>query len=455
MDANKLWTSAKQRLKGIVHKSTYELYYEDNKTKPIAIDNNIFYLSGIERTKQFFENQGKEKLLEVFGELAANITDIIVITDEDTKNQLMDKSNISDETPIENTDRIKILAKSVSNANLNPKYTFDTFVIGPSNNFAVAACQNVARYNDTFRSYNPLFLYGGVGLGKTHLMHAIGHEILESDPLKKVLYVSSETFTNELIQAIRENKNEEFRRKYRSVDVLMVDDVQFLSGKASVQEELFHTFNDLHALEKKIILSSDKHPQDIQDLELRLKSRFRMGIATDIQPPDYSTRMAILQTKAETENIEMPKEVIEYIADNVQSNIRELEGALNKVILYSRFTSKELGLETAKEALKDILVSYSTKAPNILRIKEMVAESYNVTVEELDSKKRTKNIAYPRQVAMYLSRHILNISLPSIGEQFGGRDHTTVIHSINKIEDEIEKNEVTKMKIEKIISDLK
>ena len=454
MDANKLWISAKQKLKGSFPKSFFEIYFNEESI-PIAVKDHVFYLRGNIRTKEFFENQKKDKLLEAFSELAANINDVVVITDLDEELaffQTVDEENARNSAADERTELIS-KASNIANANLNPKYTFDTFVVGPSNNIAVAACQRVASSDDIMND-NPLFLYGGVGLGKTHLMHAIGHNVLERDPSKKVLYVSSETFTNELIMAIREKKNDEFRHKYRSVDLFMIDDVQFIAGKTSVEEELFHTFNDVFAAGKKIILSSDRPPRDIPHLKDRLKSRFICGIMVDIQAPDYSTRMAILQSKDENDNLSIPKDVIEYIADNVKSNIRELEGALNKVILYADLSSQELNLDTAKEALKDILVSYKTKEINVLRIKEMVSDAYNVTVEELNSKKRTKNIAFPRQVAMYISRTLLDISLPNIGDEFGGRDHTTVMHAIKKIEDEMEKSEMTKVKIEKIISDL-
>ncbi len=454
MDANKLWISAKQKLKGSFPKSFFEIYFNEESI-PIAVKDHVFYLRGNIRTKEFFENQKKDKLLEAFSDLAANINDVVVITDLDEELaffQTVDEENAKNSVDDERTELIS-KASNIANANLNPKYTFDTFVVGPSNNIAVAACQRVASSDDIMND-NPLFLYGGVGLGKTHLMHAIGHNVLERDPSKKVLYVSSETFTNELIMAIREKKNDEFRHKYRSVDLFMIDDVQFIAGKTSVEEELFHTFNDVFAAGKKIILSSDRPPRDIPHLKDRLKSRFICGIMVDIQAPDYSTRMAILQSKAENDNLSIPKDVIEYIADNVKSNIRELEGALNKVILYADLSSQELNLDTAKEALKDILVSYKTKEINVLRIKEMVADAYNVTVDEINSKKRTKNIAFPRQVAMYISRTLLDISLPNIGDEFGGRDHTTVMHAIKKIEDEMEKSEMTKVKIEKIISDL-
>lgn len=455
MDANKLWISAKQKLKGSFPKSFFEIYFNEESI-PIAIKDHVFYLKGNIRTKEFFENQKKDILLNAFSELAANINDVVVMTDIEEELAFfdtIDKENAKKD--IKKDERAKLISKAsnISNANLNPKYTFDTFVVGPSNNIAVAACQRVAGSDDILND-NPLFLYGGVGLGKTHLMHAIGHDVLERDPSKKVLYVSSETFTNELIMAIREKKNDEFRHKYRSVDLFMIDDVQFIAGKTSVEEELFHTFNDVYAAGKKIILSSDRPPRDIPHLKDRLKSRFICGIMVDIQAPDYSTRMAILQSKAENDNLYIQKDVIEYIADNVKSNIRELEGALNKVILYADLSSKELNLDTAKEALKDILVSYKTKEINVLRIKEMVADAYNVTVDDLNSKKRTKNIAFPRQIAMYIARNLLDISLPNIGDEFGGRDHTTVMHAIKKVEDEMSKSEITKVKIEKIVSDL-
>ena len=457
MDANKLWTSVTQKLKGTYPKSLFKVYFVKDSI-PIAIVNHVFYLRGTLSVKDFFENEThKANVLKAFSELAANINDISVITDDKTEMELfktLEESENKEEIDIKNDElSLKLRSESIANAKLNPKYTFNTFVVGPSNNIAVAACERIAM-SDKISRDNPLFLYGGVGLGKTHLMHAIGHKILERDPSKKIIYISSETFTNEFLVALRHQKNAEFRDKYRNVDLFMIDDVQFIAGKETVEEELFHTFNDVFSAGKKIVLSSDRPPKDIPILEDRLKSRFVSGMTVDIQAPDYSTRMAILQYKSENEKKDIPNEVIEYIADNVKSNIRELEGALNKVILYSELSSKKIDLATAKEALKDILVSYKTKEINMLRIKEMVADSYNVTVEELNSKKRTKNIAFPRQVAMYIARNLLDISLPNIGDEFGGRDHTTVMHAIKKVEDEIMKSEITKVKIEKIISDL-
>lgn len=451
-DPNRLWTAAKRLLKDTLPKDTFNLYFNGD-TNPITIKNGTFYLSGNIKSKAFFEIQQKDSLIKTFKDLAVNVTDIVVLTDADIEMQKTIEDMEENTDNEKSSDKMIELAKSISNANLNPKYTFDTFITGSSNNVASAACQRVAEYDD--KSYNPLFLYGGVGLGKTHLMHAIGHKVLENSPSKKVLYVSSETFTNELVQAIRSKNNNKFREKYRNVDLFMIDDVQFIAGKDSMEEELFHTFNDIYAAGKKIVLSSDRPPKEIKGLPERLQSRFTMGFMADIQPPDYSTRMAILIAKAKTDNVKMDKEIIEYIADNIQSNIRELEGALNRVIKYADLSQKELNLSTAKEALKDILASYNTtKEVNIVRIKEMVSIAYNVSLEDLNSKKRSKNIVFPRQVAMYLARTMLDISLPSIGDEFGGKDHTTVMHAIKKVEDEISKSDTIRVKIEKIKSDL-
>ncbi len=340
-----------------------------------------------------------------------------------------------------------------SYSNLNPKYTFDTFVIGNSNRFAHAACVAVAEA--PARAYNPLFLYGGVGLGKTHLMHAIGHHILSHTKKAKVVYVSSEKFTNELINSIKDDRNEEFRNKYRNVDVLLVDDIQFIAGKERTQEEFFHTFNALHEANKQIIISSDRPPKEIPTLEDRLRSRFEMGLITDIQAPDFETRMAILRKKAQMENILVPNEVMVHIAKNIKSNIRELEGALIRVVAYSSLTNREITFDLATEALKDIISSSRPQEINVQIIKEKVSEYFSIKMEDFTSKKRTRAIAYPRQIAMYLSRELTDLSLPKIGEDFGGRDHTTVIHAHEKISAEIKTNMDLKEKIDKLIADLK
>ena len=347
----------------------------------------------------------------------------------------------------------KPAASIITNKTLNPNYTYDTFVVGKNNELAHATALAVA--SDPGDYGNPLFIYGGVGLGKTHLMHAIGHHIMCQQEDPKVVYVSSEKFTNELINSIKNDKNEEFRNKYRNVDVLLIDDIQFIAGKEGTQEEFFHTFNALHEANKQIIISSDRPPKEIPTLEDRLRSRFEMGLITDIQAPDFETRIAILRKKAQMENIEVSNEVTNYIAKNIKSNIRELEGALTRVIAYSSLTNRTISFDLAVEALKDIITTTKNEEITVNRIKEKVASVFNIKMEDFNSKKRTRSIAYPRQIAMYLSRELTDLSLPKIGEEFGGRDHTTVIHAHDKIVKDIQVNEEIKSKIEKIILDLK
>jgi chromosomal replication initiator protein len=331
---------------------------------------------------------------------------------------------------------------------LNPKYTFDTFVIGNSNRFAHAASLAVAQ--SPAHAYNPLFIYGGVGLGKTHLMHAIGHYILSNNKNMKVLYVTSEKFTNDLINAIKDDKNEEFRNKYRSVDVLLIDDIQFIGDKERTQEEFFHTFNTLYESNKQIVVSSDRPPKEIQQLEDRLISRFEWGLIADIQPPDFETRIAILKKKAQLENIEIPNDVMVFMAKQIQSNIRELEGALIKVAAYSTFIDTDITVDMAQEALKDILRQNAKREINAQYIEEVVAKRYNIKISDMKSKKRTKNFTVPRQVAMYLCRELTDMSLPKIGDEFGGKDHTTVIHSCDKISKEIKNDSEMRSTIESI-----
>jgi chromosomal replication initiator protein DnaA len=327
--------------------------------------------------------------------------------------------------------RSKIMVNDEMSTMLNPKYTFDSFVIGNSNRFAHAASLAVAEA--PAKAYNPLFIYGGVGLGKTHLMHAIGHYILQNNPKSKVVYVSSEKFTNELINSIKDDKNVDFRNKYRNIDVLLIDDIQFIAGKERTQEEFFHTFNALHESNKQIILSSDRPPKEIPTLEDRLRSRFEWGLIADIQAPDFETRMAILKKKADVENLNIPNEVMVYIATKIKSNIRELEGALIRIVAFSSLTNKETSVELAAEALKDIISSRQSKQVTIDLIQDVVANYFNLKVDDLKSSRRTRNVAFPRQIAMYLSRKLTDMSLPKIGEEFGGRDHTTVIHAYEKI----------------------
>ena len=335
------------------------------------------------------------------------------------------------------------------NAHLNPKYRFDTFVVGNNNKFAHSASLAVAE--SPGEAYNPLYLYGGAGLGKTHLMHSIGHFILDQNPDKKVLYVTSEQFTNEVIESIRSGnaaKMNKFREKYRTVDVLLIDDVQFIIGKESTQEEFFHTFNVLHAAGKQIILSSDKPPKEMETLEERFRSRFEWGLIADIQPPDYETRMAILKKNAENCNKEINEDILDYIATNIKSNIRELEGAYNKVIAFSRLNKVEITLDNVKEALNDII------SPNVSRqitpqlIISVVAEHFGITADDITSKRRNSEFVLPRQICMYLCRKLTDESLQNIGKALGKKDHTTVIHGIDKITDDMQVNEELKNKID-------
>jgi len=331
---------------------------------------------------------------------------------------------------------------------LNPKYTFDTFVIGNSNRLAHAA--SVAVAESPAKAYNPLFIYGGVGLGKTHLMHAIGHYIMSQNRSLKILYVTSEKFTNELINAIKDDKNEAFRNKYRNIDVLLIDDIQFIGGKERTQEEFFHTFNSLYEASKQIIISSDKPPKDIITLEDRLKSRFEWGLIADIQPPDLETRIAILRKKAQLENIYIPDEIMVFIADKIASNIRELEGALNRIVAYASLTENEITVEMAMEALKEILSSNSNKVINSAVIIDAVSMYFDLKPDDFRSKKRNRDISYPRQIAMYLCRELTDLSYPKIGEIFGGRDHTTVLHAFEKIESDLEENAEVRRTLEEL-----
>ena len=344
---------------------------------------------------------------------------------------------------------LEVNRQVIQNANLNPRYTFDSFVVGANNNLAHAASLAVAESPGEI--YNPLFIYGGVGLGKTHLMHSIGHFILKNNPQAKVLYVTSEKFTNELIDAIR-NKNNisttEFREKYRNNDILLIDDIQFIIGKESTQEEFFHTFNSLYEAKKQIIISSDKPPKEIETLEERLRSRFEWGLTVDIQSPDYETRMAILRKKEELEGYNIDNEVIKYIATNVKSNIRELEGALTKIVALSKLNKQEITIELAEEALKDLISPNETKEVTPELIIQVVADHFGITPLDSSSQKRNKGVVFPRQIVMFLCRSMTDTPLQAIGKYLGGRDHTTIIHGYEKIGADMDKNESLRNTIE-------
>ena len=341
-------------------------------------------------------------------------------------------------------EQANVLTPVMERANLNPKYTFDTFVVGSNNKFAHAASLAVAE--SPGKVYNPLFIYGGAGLGKTHLMHSIAHFILEQDPEKNVLYVTSETFTNELIDAIRNGNNNNskissFREKYRSVDVLLIDDIQFISGKEATQEEFFHTFNDLHGNNRQIIISSDKPPKEIETLEARLSSRFEWGILADISVPDFETRMAILRKKEESDGYDIDDKVIQYIATNIKSNIRELEGALNKLIAYSRLDKTPITVELAEKAIRDIIAPDQNREITPQLIVDTVADHFNVTPSDIASSKRNSEIVIPRQIIMYLCREMIDLPYKTIGTYVGKKDHSTIIHGCNRIESEMQQSE--------------
>ena len=368
---------------------------------------------------------------------------------------ILEKDAKSSDIETEKTTVNPVYNINYESANLNPKYKFDTFVVGSNNKLAHAASLAVAE--SPGEVYNPLYLYGGPGLGKTHLMHSIGHFILEQNPDKKVLYVTSEEFTNEVIESIRSGNAAsmtKLRDKYRTVDVLMVDDVQFIIGKESTQEEFFHTFNALHAARKQIVLSSDKPPKEMETLDERFRSRFEWGLIADIQPPDYETRMAILRKNAESYDKQIDEEIIKYIATNIKSNIRELEGAFNKIIAFAKLNKVDLTIESAEEALKDVIYPNKAKEITPTLIINVVAEHFGVKPEDITSKKRNSEFVQPRQVVMYLCRELTDVSQVNIGKILGKKDHTTVIHGVKKIEAEMENNEELRNKIDIIIKKL-
>lgn len=411
-----------------------------------VIQNTVFILVNMNASVEYIEKKYLLPLKVCIAEITGTEFEVVFISEDDEK--LNEIQNMSIEAS-----QKKRTKSAAEKAGLNPKYTFDTFVVGGNNKFAHAASLAVAE--SPGQAYNPLFLYGGVGLGKTHLMHSIAHFTLQNNPKKKVLYVTSETFTNELIESLKNGKtsgNEsamsKFRDKYRNNDVLLIDDIQFIIGKESTQEEFFHTFNHLHTLGKQIIISSDKPPKDIETLEARLRTRFEWGLIADISSPDYETRMAILKKKIELDHLEkynIPDEVLQYIATNIKTNIRELESSLNKLIALYKLNNNEgtIDISLAAEALKDLISSKNNREVTPELILDIVADHYNITVADLKSNKRNADIANPRQVSMYLMRNMIEKenSLKTIGIILGGKDHSTVKYGIEKIESEMKKDE--------------
>ena len=438
-DLNELLTKAKELLKEETTIISYETWIKSIEIQSEK-DGNIVLLVATDFQKGIIESKYKDLLINTFNFLTNKTYTITVLS----KQTLM-KQGDSDST--QTNDTIIETPINYASTNLNAKYTFDTFVVGNNNKFAHAAALAVAEAPAA--SYNPLFIYGGVGLGKTHLMHAIGNEILRNNKNAKVLYVTSEKFTNQLVNAIKDNKNEQFRNKYRTIDVLLIDDIQFIAGKNMAQEEFFHTFNALHESGKQIIISSDKPPKDIQLLEDRLKSRFEWGIIADISNPDYETRLAILRKKAQLDNILIEDDILANIATRIDSNIRELEGTLNKLIAKASLTNSPITMEMAEKAINDI-VSHQEKVISSEYIQDVVGKYFNIDPKDLKGSKRSNDITFPRQIAMYLCRTVANMSLPQIGRDFGKRDHTTVMHACNKIEKETKENSNTKLIVESV-----
>ena len=435
-DLKKLWENTLNIIKGEMSEVSFNTWIKS--CEPISISSNTIKISVPNVfTQDILEKRYKDLVINSIYSACSKQYNVEFLTESEI--QEANSNTPADSSEQSHKDSMSITVSDEMSSTLNPKYTFDSFVIGNSNRFAHAASLAVAE--SPAKAYNPLFIYGGVGLGKTHLMHAIGHYILQGNPNAKVVYVSSEKFTNELINSIKDDKNEEFRTKYRSVDVLLIDDIQFIAGKERTQEEFFHTFNTLHDANKQIILSSDRPPKEIPTLEDRLRSRFEWGLIADIQAPDFETRMAILKKKADVEKLNVPNEVMVYIATKIKSNIRELEGALIRIVAYSSLTNREITVDLATEALKDIISNKQNKNITIDLIQDVIAAYFNLRVEDLKSQRRTRNIAYPRQIAMYLSRKLTDMSLPKIGEEFGGRDHTTVIHAYEKISESLNKDE--------------
>ena len=408
-----------------------------------VIDNTVFILVNINASVEYIEKKYLLPLTACIGEITGIEFKVVFISEDDEKlNEL--------HTMATETNQKKKVKSASEKAGLNPKYTFDTFVVGGNNNFAHQASLAVAE--SPGKVYNPLFLYGGVGLGKTHLMHSIAHFILESNSNKKVLYVTSDVFTNELIESLRfgktaggESAMSKFRDKYGNIDILLIDDIQFVIGKESTQEEFFNTFNKLHSLNKQIVISSDRPPKDFETLPERLKSRFTMGLIADISSPNYETRMAILQKKIELDNLSkynISLEVLDYIAKNIQTNIRELEGSLNKLIALCKLTNRPIDISLAAEALKDIISAKNNKEITPELILDIVSEHFGISIEDLKSKKRNAEIATPRQIAMYLIRTMTDTPLKAIGIILGGKDHATIKYGVEKISSDVKKDEV-------------
>lgn len=443
------WNEVITAIKKNLSKESFELWI-----KPIKVNSFVDNLLELEVPSKFFKDKVEDNYKSMIEVIASEIgnkkvkINFIVCSPAVLE---MDLNKFQSTT----TEDIESQPSLADHSFLNPKYTFESFVVGESNRFAHAACQAVAE--SPAKAYNPLFIYGGVGLGKTHLLHAIGHHIKNNKPKKKIVYVSSEQFMNEFIDSIRYgyDKSLNFKNKYRNIDLLLIDDIQFFEGKESTQDEFFHTFNTLYESRRQIVLTSDRPPREIPTLEDRLISRFEQGLITDIQPPDLETRMAILKKKAENEKVNIPDEVTYFIATKITANIRKLEGALIRIIAYASLHKKIIDISLANNVLEEALVSSEPKKVTMELIQECIAKQFKIHINELKGKRRDASTAFPRQIAMYLCRELTTHSLPEIGREFGGRDHTTVIHAYNKIKNQIDSDRNIRGVIERITDNIK
>ncbi|MDQ6827210.1 MAG: chromosomal replication initiator protein DnaA [Candidatus Eremiobacteraeota bacterium] len=439
--SNELWQSALGALEGTFSKPIFEMWIKPMRLVSLTGSELVLAVPS-NFARDWVENRLKGKIASVLSELFDTTLEV-QLTVAAGHTDIAPTLRESPSAPPRATDDLRI-------GNLNTRYTFEEFVVGQSNRFAHAAAQAVAQA--PARAYNPLFLYGGVGLGKTHLMHAIGHKVTQAAPSANVVYVSSEKFTNEFIIAIKNNQTLEFRNRYRHVDVLLIDDIQFLEGKEQTQEEFFHTFNSLHESSRQLIISSDRPPKEIQTLENRLRSRFEWGLLTDIQPPDLETREAILRKKAESEKIPVPDEVTSFIAKVIPSNIRELEGALIRVVAFASLTKSIITIDLATEVLKNSIAQAPLRRVTIPLIKERVSKAHGLTVKEMDHQRRDQRLAAPRQIAMYLACELTECSLPHIAREFGKKDHTTVMYARDKVKNQMECDEVYRNKVRSLLS---
>ena len=442
--SNELWQSALEALERKFSKPIFEMWIKPLRL--VSLDGNVLLLSVQNNfARDWVENRLKGQITEVLTSLFAAAIDLQFTVAAEAEEGSASGAPVGSPTlPSARP------GDDFRTGNLNSRYTFEEFVVGNSNRFAHAASQAVAAA--PARAYNPLFLWGGVGLGKTHLMHAIGHRVMQDNPSANIVYVSSEKFTNEFIISVKNNQTLEFRNKYRHVDVLLIDDIQFIEGKEGTQEEFFHTFNALHESGRQLVISSDRPPKEIQTLEARLRSRFEWGLLTDIQSPDLETREAILRKKAESEKIPVPDEVTNFIAKVIPSNIRELEGALIRVVAFASLTKSSITVDLAAEVLKNALAAAPLRRVTIGSIKEKVSKAHGLTVKEMDHQRRDQRLAAPRQIAMYISTELTDCSLPHIAREFNKKDHTTIMYARDKVKEQMQRDEAYRNKIRSLVA---